>query len=180
MKKYRTISLVVLLSTLISCASWKEMQESDGDEFIAVKNAILDLRNTESKFYESDDVYSVRIKRDGNDIIGLSFYGALNKFIVIDDESIESPTLPNRYYEVDDKLFYWNEGSGKTSNELIEKLIEYNQLDTLKSVGDDISVLDHLKPSFHFYFCSKNLLVYKKVKTNKALGRYDPPSLDCN
>ena len=62
---------------------------------------------------------------------------------------------------------------------LINKLNQYNLIDSIPSFAFAELINDDAKKGVDYFFCKKNLKKYKKVKTTKVLGRYAPPKMNC-
>jgi hypothetical protein len=175
MKNFLQIVFIILL-LLQGCATWKTSLSPQGDYDSAIKNAISDFSNTTSLFRE-DRTFSVGIKNLNNGIIGISILGNVNKFIITEDG--KSSRLPTKYLEYKGKLFYWYDESYPLNKDIIDKLDKCNLIDSVKSIAFAKLINDDAKKGMDYYFCKNNLLKYKKIKTNQAIGYYEPPKLDC-
>ena len=187
------------------CGVFKKKLAQSGGHKEAIENAVLDFSNT-SKLYELDSVFSVSVHEplyrmvleetnhegskwvegepyDG--IVAVSILASYNKLLLTDSSKIGSKGvgIPTRYIEKNGKLFYWRDDDYPLTQEVLAVLREYNLLvnNDLDGVVElyDFKINDDQK-GVHYYFCKNNLTKYKKVTTNKAMGYYDPPNLNCN
>jgi hypothetical protein len=176
---YIKISILFIVVFLLGCTSWKSSLNRNGDFNVAIKNAVIDMIHTNERFIQNDSVFSVNTLNLNGNLIGVSFFGTVNKFIIINNKKTDSSMFPTRYYEHSNKLFYWKDSNVELNNEIIEKLHQYNMIDTLESIAFAELNIDDSKKGIHYYFCKNNLSKYKKVKTNRILGSYEMPKLNC-
>ncbi len=190
---------------LESCGSFSKselVQNGEGKD--AIKNAILDFSNT-SKLYKKDSVFSVWVheplcrmileEADNGDsrwvegkpyqgILAVSVGANYNKLFLTDSVKVgkKGVKIPTRYIERDGKLFYWWDDDYPLTQEALDTFERYGVLQDDEDgtiLFPDFAVNDAQK-GMHYYFCKNNLRNYKKVKTNKGIGFYDAPTLDCN
>gem|GEM_PF-726671 len=166
----------VFFLLLEGCTTWKINLNPSGDYNTAIKNAVIDFSNS-SSLYKENNSFSVRIKDVEPEIIGVSILGNVNKFIITEDG--KTSRLPNQYIEYKGKLFYWYDEKSASNDNITSKLNEYNLIDSVKSIAMAKIIIDDGKKGMDYYFCKGNLLKYKKIKTNHAMGNYDPPEVDC-
>lgn len=173
--------LIVLIVALQGCATWKLSLRNDGDYNVAIQNAIIDRIHSNDILLKDDSVFSVGFQKLEGGLIGVSIFGVVDEFLVTEDKKTDSTIFPTRYYEHSGKLFYWKDPSVELSGEILMKLDQYNQIDSLPSIAFAELVIDDGKKGILYYFCENNLLKYKKVKTNIAKGWYDDlPTLKCD
>lgn len=178
--------IVLILVFLIgSCAPWKDIMVTEGNQNDAIKNAIHDFLHT-SKFSKKDSIFSIYFENVNDNVLGVSIGAEENKLLPSSDNKIGTnhPYFPTRYIEQEGKLFYWYDSTHVITNDLVSILSKYNQIDSLNVNGfvgipETSSLIDESKKGVHYYFCKNDLLKYKKVVTNKALGYYEPPKLEC-
>jgi len=200
MNRYISILLLTTFFLMESCGSFKKELFQTGGKEEAIKNAILDFSNT-SSLYKKDTVFSVSFQDplyrmvleridDGNSewvegkpykgVIGISISADENKIFLPKDAKVGSKgKLPSRYVEKEGKLFYWWDDNYPLKEEALAIFHKYNILQPDKISALDFSINDAQK-GLHYFFCKNDLSAYKKVTTNKALGYYDAPTLNCN
>ncbi len=153
--------------------------ESNQDD--AIKNAIYDFSHSYKN--KADSVFYIYTKNINQEVLGVNIFATYDKVLVSTEDSIKFSYrgFPTGYFENEGKLFYWHDSTRTVTNDLISALEKYNLIDTMiVNVYMPESTIDHSKKGMDYYFCKTNLLKYKKVKTNRALGSYDPPKLICN
>jgi hypothetical protein len=199
----KLIITVIALTSLESCVTFKDNLAQTGGQEKQIQNAILDFSNT-TRLFKKDSVFSVSFDdtlyrmtlnkvSDGNStwikgkpykgIKTVNILGTYNKFLLTDSTKVGSKGyLPSRYVEKNGKLFYWWDDDYPITEETLAVLKKYNLLqdnDGGWRIIPDISV-DDSKKGADYYFCQNDLTNYKKVITNKAIGYYDAPKLNCN
>jgi hypothetical protein len=178
MKTFKFI-LIFFVFFLVSCASWKGLLVSKGNDEVAIHNAICDFLNT-SPLSKHDSAFSISLKEYKEGILGISIYGATQKPLIVKNNNTFSYSgLPTMYIEKERKLFYWYDSTRTVTSEVISILKEYNHIDTAILNVYIPTHINHSKKAEHYYFCRNNLLKYKKVRTRIAMGYYEPPKLDC-
>lgn len=187
------------------CGTFKKGFVQIGGKEEVAQNAILDFSNT-SKLYKKDTVFSVRVHNplfnmiledtaDGNEkwvqgepfqeIVAVSIGANYNKILIEENVKVgeKGVKMPTRYIERDGKLFYWRDNNYPLTQEMLAVLKRYNLL--VKNDMDgiiefyDFEVNDAQK-GVDYFFCEKDLTKFKKRTTNKGIGYYEPPSLECN
>ena len=177
MKVYLRLKLSFFLFYLfVSCASWRSGISLNGNYETGIMNAIIDFSNT-TALVKYDSTFLVEFKNIDSKLLGVSLCGTVGKLVVTDDG--KSSRIPTRYLEYHGKLFYWYDEKYSLDNNIINKLSEYNLIDSVETVAQAKFVIDDAKQCMDYYFCKKNLSKYKKVKNNKALGYYKFPRLNC-
>jgi hypothetical protein len=179
--KNQFILLMAVSALLAGCASWKKAMVSNGAIDDAIKNAITDFLHT-GKFARTDTVFSIRAQHIKEGIWGISISRESNKIAVITDDNrnYSYRAFPTGYIEQNGRLFYWQDSTREASAELISKLYRMNRIDTA-IVGSFFPVRerDDSKKAMSYYFCQKNLRMYKKVYTSIAMGWHAVPKLNC-
>lgn len=173
--------LIACLFLFSSCSTWKEVLVAEGNQNDAIQNAIYDFLHS-GKLSKKDSVFSVYTTNINDEILGVSISGDINTLLVVTEDSVEYSYrgFPTKYFEQQGKLFYWDDSTINVTDDLVNALTRYNRVDTM-IVNTYIPerIIDHSKEGMHYYFCKDNLLKYKKVKTNVAMGYYNPPNLNC-
>ena len=173
--------LITCMLLITSCATWKDVLITEGDEKDAIQNAIYDFLNS-GKFSNKDSVYNISIKDYNKQAWIISVYGSTNKLLIstVDSVNYNYSALAVDYRKIEGKLFYWYDSTKEVTPELLNTLIDYNMIDTtILNVYMPSRHIDHSKKGIDYYICKNDLRKYKKVRTNKALDYYDPPSLNC-
>ncbi|MEO6630363.1 MAG: hypothetical protein ABIN13_01535 [Mucilaginibacter sp.] len=87
--------------------------------------------------------------------------------------------IPSRFIEQNEKLFIWRDEHFQLTDGTINILDKYHLI-RRGGPGDWISGGgDESKKGADYYFCRSNLTVYKKKITNRAIGCYEPPNVNC-
>jgi hypothetical protein len=194
--------IVAILVLFESCISLKKRLIKAGGQDEAIKNAILDFSNT-CRLYKKDSVFSISfydtvhrmvLERDDNGnyswikgktykgIIAITILRSYDKFFVTVDPQIGIiGKLPSRFIEKDGKLFYWWDDNYPITEETVEvfrkhKLLCVDEEDKIRY----LEFTDYSNKGVDYYFCRNNLTKYKRVITNRAIGSYDLPNLDCH
>lgn len=203
--KIKYLSLLTLLVLLGSCGAFKKELAQTGGQNEAIQNAILDFSNT-SGLYKKDTVFSVSFQNplyrmvleeteDGNGrwvegqpydgIVAVSIGADYNKMLLTDSTKVgnKDVKLPTRYIEKDGKLFYWWDDDYPLTQKTLDILDKYDLLlnDDMDGVVEfyNFTTNDDRK-GVHYYFCKNDLTKYKKETTNKGIGYYDVPNMDCS
>jgi hypothetical protein len=175
----RVSILIFLLIIIQSCGTWRHDLIAHGDYNEAVKNAILDFSKT-SSLVNDDNAFFIFVEDINDEIVGISISGSTSKFLVTaDGKSDVNNMFPTRYLEKNSKLFYWDDSKVPLSLEILSKLDEYGQIDSLESIAFATLIIDDGKEGINYYFCKNNLLKYKKMKSTKSLSIYNLPLLNC-
>lgn len=118
------------------------------------------------------------------EIVAVEIIGCRSKFFLDTTERVElqNKTIPSRVFEKNGKLFVWWDKHCLLTDTTLKVLNKFHLLERGEK-SDRYKVLSHytddLKKGAGYYFCRNNLLNYKRVITNVALGYYDPPSIRC-
>jgi hypothetical protein len=165
-----------------SCASYKDLMIANGDQNDAVKNAIYDFVK-KSRLSKKSDVFKVNITHVNDKVLAVSIIEAVDKLMPDPDNKIGTShsNFPTRYLEQEGKLFYWYDSTDVITLRLISVLSEYNQIDStnVNSIVEIKGTLNESLKGVDYFFCKKNLLKFKRVVTDRAVGWYDPPKLNC-
>jgi len=175
---------VIIFFLLGSCSSITKNRTIKGNLNDAIENAILDLLN--SNTFKNEQVFIVHAKSINNEIYGVNIIGVDNKLLPNSNNKVGTnhPYFPTKYIIKKDKLFYWYDANEFITKKLIHTLAKYNQIDSLNvkefiGIPKTSGLIDDSKKGIDYYFCKNNLVKYKKVITNKAMGWYKPPRLKC-
>jgi len=203
--KLNNLFLLSLILLLGSCGTFKKELAQKGGQKEVAQNAILDFSNT-SGLYKKDSVFSVWVHEplykmlleetnDGNGrwiegkpyqgMIAVSVGANYNKILLTDSTKVgyKGVKIPTRYVEKDNKLFYWWDEDYPLTQETLTVFKKYNLLveNDLDGVIEYYDFkIDDAQKGVHYYFCKNDLTNYKKVTTNKGIGFYDAPTLNCN
>lgn len=202
-KNFKKGFLVIIFGVVISCVNFKNnLFTGSGDINQARKNVIIDFANTYStpKRYLRErngrpfDVFWVFKKESKNNIAIFSVSPETDGHIPlsIKDSLGKVPVsyFPNNFKVKKGKLFVWKDSITPLRKNILSVMENFNVLDstdikrelgTLPEDFEDTRVvrIDHKLKSAHYFVCKKNIKHYKKVITNKAIGYYDPPKLNC-
>lgn len=156
---------------------------ANGNQNDAVQNAIHDFLN-KSRISKKSKVFNISITYINNNVLAISILESIDKLMPDPDNKIGTnyPNFPTRYIEQAGKLFYWHDSTNVITDELVSVLAKYNQIDStnVNGIVEIKGTLDETLKGVDYYFCKNNLLEYKKVITNRAIGWYAPPKLNCN
>lgn len=192
---FTLISVVVL-----SCSPYKKDLVSHGNKNQTIKNAIIDFSNT-SRLYRKhfvfkvqliDTLYSKKLEKIDernyrwvDDVPYIDFFviriaPVTNQYtyLLSDSLGLGKSYLPSRHIEQDDKLFFWEDKSFKTTDKMVEVLKKYKMI-RQSNLHATFSV-DESQKAIHYYICRNNYKNFKKVTTNIGIGYYDAPKISCN
>ncbi len=208
MKKAKNIKIAIVgifvITFIISCSVGKNKFYTYTG---TVEDAIILAVNDFSKTYKTQRYYlkerggkpfnSFRVSvldENGLFVIGISPNTRdLSLFLEHQIGKVPSDSMsffPNKYIEMDNKLFYWKDNYTPLNKNVIEVLDSYNILDStdiklqLGMLPDDfedtrvVTTGSKLK-GVDYYFCKKQPNKFKKVLTNIAYGYYEPPKIKC-
>ena len=171
--------LVLFFVFVVTC-SWRA-QTTVQDYTGYIKSAINKFIRS-GPLRKKDKVFSVRVK-DFGDVIGVSIYGSTMKPAVLQNgNKIDLSPLPTRYIDTVGKLFYWDDDKIHASpEEVVAVLKKYSFIDTaILNIYIPPYFIDERKKGEHYYFCKNKIENFKKVRTDRAMGHYALPKLDCN
>lgn len=144
---------------------------------MVIKNAVIDFCNT-SSLANKDKTFYINYKEYGSGITGVSILGDINKIYVLN--GVPQSSVPEQYFEYNNKLFYWYDDKKTKNPAIIKKLSEYKVIDNVTSINEDMGYIrDEEKKGINYFFCKDNLLIYKKEKTSKALPQEIKNDLIC-
>ncbi len=176
------IILILTLWLFESCVSFRDRLIKTGSQDEALQNAILDFSNS-CRLYKKDKVFVVQVSKNEYDKFICILIGVNNMKLLLTEQAIvgSKGKLPSRYIEKEGKLFYWWDNDYPLTEEALAIFHKYHILQDNK---DGAIVLpefeiDESQKDAHYYFCKNNLTKYKRVTTNKGMGFYDIPNLDC-
>jgi hypothetical protein len=113
-------------------------------------------------------------------IIAVNIFGVQTKYFLDTTANLKHQKgIPSRFIEQNGKLFIWYDERFHLTDSTINILEKYNRIrrggpyDWISTGGDDS------KKGADYYFCRRNLTVYKKKITNRAIGYYEPPTVNC-
>jgi hypothetical protein len=185
MKKWNIIILIAIAVFFESCNSSKSAFVKSGDsQDDAIRIAIIDFAKNR-KLFEKDSVFSVElIGIANNDELMVVRIGKNNrKLLLTKDTKIGSKgKLPSRHFEKDGRLFYWwDDNYGLTENTLAA-FNKYHLLQDDKNGTITIPdfITEDTKRAAHYYFCKSDVSRYKRIITNKGIGYYESPSVNCS
>lgn len=178
------ISIGLFLGILFSsCSTVNLSLNQTGDVNDAISNAIIDYVKRASNG-EGGAAYYVNAKHISADIIGVSIleYSGQKVFISKQDSiGSNAPFFPTRVEEVAGRLFYWYDSSSVITENVIQKLIKFDQIDSGRYEKPNLvefSFSDN-KRAIHYYFCKQNLTKFIRKESNIALGYGKIPKIDC-
>lgn len=170
--------ILIILICLWSCKIRQDLDEVNSLENI-VQTAIIDfVASSNNIVYKNDSVFTITAYELDENVISLSFYSPVNKYIVIEGRE-NRVVFPTNYLEVDNKIFFWDDVESVSDKNVISKLVQYNQIDTIGQYDDVVGIIDHTKKAMHYYFCKSDISNFKKIKTTMSIGAYKAPKLNC-
>lgn len=201
--KTKYLQVLILLLLFVSCGAFKNGLKKNGGDKEAVENAILDFSNT-SGLFKRDSVFTVGIYNElnrmvletngnGNDrwvegkpyegIIAVNISASYDKMLLTDSIKVgkKGVKIPTRFVEKEGNLFYWWDDDYPLTQEALDIFSKYGLLQDDEGGWvkfPDFSINDAQK-GVDYYFCKNDLSQYKKIVTNKGIGFYDAPKLDC-
>ena len=173
--------IIVVFFLLWSCSSWEKTMIVKGNQDDAIQNAIYDFLNSE-KIDKRDSIFGIYVKTISDEILGITIRADANPLLVVTEDNINYNYrgFPTMYFENRGKLFYWDDPTKSVNTDIISIFTKYNLIDTMiLNVYIPEIMIDHSKKSVDYYYCKNNLQRYKKVRTKKAMGYYQPPKLRC-
>ena len=176
--------LIALTFLFCQCSSYKKNLIQNGGKNEVIANTILDFSNNES-LYKKGNIFTIEVVQlKSNDKLFVARVSENNSKILVTSETIvgSKGKMPSRYVEKDSKLFFWWDDDYALTEDAIEVYRKYNLLQSDEGgwIKMPDSKIDELQKSAHYYFCKSNLTNYKKVITNRGLGYYPAPKLDCD
>lgn len=173
MKRINFFSIIFLLF-IVSCGIKKTTQSDVKYSFR--ERAINEFVKT--NLFKKGKVFVVDSLSLKKDIIYIGIIQDEMKIFAFESETEKIPQC----IEVNNSLFisYWKNGDFDIQ-ESINLLKKYDILyeNTDENYFSFEIVTDDNKKSFDVFFCKNNNAVFKKVKSNIAVGYYDIPKLKC-
>ena len=198
----------IILLLLSSCATPKFNFVSDMSdiESSAIHNAIELFTKTKPKIYNKDSVFHItytdsvyrlafRALQPNKERVWVlgTYYEELSavsisgnshfQYFLTPDIKVGSKgkriPIPTRFIVIDGKLFHWYDDNYPITEELLTVFHKYNLfLEDTGAIFPDNPV-DDSKKGISYFFCKKNLAIYKKVISSSALGYFDIPKIKC-
>lgn len=198
MKPNHSMFMILLIIVLINCSGYRKQLSENGTKNQAIENAIIDFVKT-NKLLKKYSVFEIKVYNPlykkkltmisenikkwendyaYNDLIVVNIFGSdfKNRYLSNDVDN-ENKRIPSKYIEMENKLFIWNDNSASANNQTIQVLKKYRIITDGKL--DSMKVIDDSKKGTDYYFCKRNLKIYKKVTTNIATGYYQIPKINC-
>ena len=166
----------IAIFLLIGCASVKstEAKKSLNPIHIAINDFV---RSPKPKDLWGKKTFRIWMHDVNDSIVGITLFHSENKVFIKEGENIVGTYgtyFPTDYLEKGNKLFYWNDPTKAVSQEVLDKLDQYNILEF-----GTMYVFTGRSKSCHYYFCKNNFSKYKKVISRIAIGYYEPPQMKC-
>lgn len=157
--------------TFLSCNTSKKISSSKRGINDAVQSAIVDFLHAKKSIAKKDSVFSVYIEDINEDILGIGISAERDKVSLFTKNEVDYDYrfFPTRFYEHQDKLFYWKDPTVNVSNEIIKKLYEMNRVDT--TIYQKLfphRTINERQIVAHYYFCKKDLTRYRKKRPSRA------------
>lgn len=157
-----------------NCATTKLHMNQSGNYETAIKNAILDFNST--SMAKRGKVFVAYSQELDSGIIVVVIHSPVNKVKIFADGT--KSTLPTRYIEYNNKLYYWHDSTSSDVN-TISKLNEYQAIDSLQDLSQAVLNHDDAKKGMYYYFCKRDLSYFKKVISNRLLRESMPRNFSC-
>jgi hypothetical protein len=146
--------------------------------------SITDFTNG-SGLYEKDSVFVVRSKELSNypDLFVVTIGRATSKLLMTKADKVgQVGKLPTRYFEKDRKLFYWWDETTPLTQGALDLYMKYNmlQFEEEGKISSPETIFNKNKEGAHYYFCKNNRAKFKRKITDKGIGYYKPPKLNCS
>jgi len=181
--------LLVLMTLFASCSPWKSHLVEEGSIDEARLNAILDYAYSH-KLDDDDRYIRVSDREESDELYCFSIYSKYQFMARLGDTIGVSPKcyFPTKHLEINNKLFLWEDYSTIISNELIDKMHQYDVIDStyykiesgqLPKDYIPVRLIDDSKQAVKYFICKKNLSIYKKVISNKYIPKNIYPDIDC-
>lgn len=183
--KIKVICLLIIyaLTYLTACASYKESLVKVGDHSDAINNAIIDFSNT-TKLYSKNRIFNASLYESQDEDLLIVRIGINNMKLLLTDK-VEvgkiGGKIPTMFIEQEMKLFFWYDDNYPLTKEALEIYAKYDLLqdDENGVIKIPAMVINDSQKAAHYYFCKENLRSYKKVITNRAIGYYKAPAVNC-
>ena len=180
--KLTFISLGFTILTFFNCTTSKSILSAEGDITDAVRIAVVDFLQSRKGVAKIDSVFTVNVENINANIVGIGISVDKDKVSVFTKNEVDYDYrfFPTRFYEYQNKLFYWKDSTINISNEIVKKLYRMNRVDT--TVHQKLfpqRTIDERQIVVHYYFCKKDLTQYKKKITSIANRKYGIPKIEC-
>lgn len=173
MKKIILLLLIAFLCMAFVPVTPEESAKNNAAVEIAIKDF---LKTRHSKKHE---VFTIYLNDASNDMIALSIFNPLNKFYIdLDVDTLGMKHYGTRHVIKNKKLFYWDDPNYGLTQELVDALYKYDQLDTI-TLENGVVVSTGGGASMHYFFCKNDLSVYKQVFTRFPFSWYKSHPLRC-
>ena len=160
----KDFSIFVLISIVFGCAKIPQIPEEVGVSEQIAKIAIDDIVNNSGiDIYENDSVFFISAFKNRTESIELTIYPPLDKYTVIKGQE-NLIDFPTSYYEIDGRIFFWDDLSNDSMSDVKSKLKEYNQIDTLGAGDTNIERIDDSNEGILYYFCVDDPTKFKLVQ----------------
>lgn len=174
-----------VLVLIFSCNSVNKLSlfQTGGIQEI-MSNLIIDFSETTNT--EKGKVYEFYMRNDTGNI---SVFGVDDNpkvyMDIINQVGKKSKYFPNRYKEINNRLYIWNDSTVAVSKDFIQKLNEYKVVDSTiyRIQKGELSInkwplitTKESKKSYIYFVCKKNISKYFKKYTNKIKSIEDYPT----
>lgn len=187
MKIFFALVLIINSFFSIGCLplkniSFKKELIAKGGRDEAIYNAIIDFTNTSSKLYKYNSIFTIKTVEINEEIMVVRI-GKNSMQLLLTDSTITGSIgfFPSKYFEKDDKLFFWWDDEYPLTDTALNVFKKYNLLQVTENTPIRFPdfVIDDSQKAAHYYFCKNDLTKYRVVMNNKAIGLYKPPKLNC-
>lgn len=192
--------ILLILPLVFNCSTYKKQLISNGSKNQSIENAIIDFSH-KNRLYRKymvfqvdfiDTLYRKKLEKvDGRnyrwvddrpyeDIYAISIAPITNEYIFLlsDSLGVGKEYLPSRFLEKEGKLFFWRDEEHSANDKTVEVFRKYKLL--TEDYLNDSYIVDDSQKCIDYFICRNNLTKYKKVITNKAIGYYDAPRIECD
>ena len=116
-------------------------------------------------------------------IVAVSIFRKLGSlYVTSDDIKSRNNKIPSRYLEKNGKLFYWYDSSISATEESLALFKEFGLVKEPQKSEDFEEVRTIIfddEKGVVYFFCRENPLIFETIRTNRPLGTYAPPTLEC-
>lgn len=180
--KIKILVMIVLISG--GCGSSAKVMERNLEQRDPIQIAIEDFSQNCS-LYKKDSVFSVRLlqPRNNDEKIIVRVGRNYKKMLLKSSSTVGSRgQLASRYIEKNGKLFFWWDDNYALTEDALAVFRKYNLLqddeDGFLKMSDFITTKSISEA--HYYFCKERFTGFKRVVSNKGVGYYTPPKLECD
>lgn len=184
--KNNVLIFITILLFFNSCSSYKHKLYKGNDKDKAILNSILIFTHS-SNLYEKADVFKLSLLEiDNIDNLFVVRIGIYKNKMVLDElnnakEQYDNTKMASRYLiDGKNKLFLWWDEKHEIYQSTVDVFKKYNLLVSDINEYFDNWKIDDSKKSAHIYFCKNDITKFKKVQTNKGIGYYKTPRLQCD